>query len=286
MSDLTALVQWTVGPLVLGIVFHAIFFGIICTSTFHYYAVFARTDCHFRRNPVATLLLLNTFQSGTFMDIVFRAATWFESDGTPYFFAPQNWTMCIQPATTAVIVFVAHLTLVGHSRAVSKGAWGVLAFLGPLILLSLGAGLACSVLLFKVGKLSDVGRTGSIALQGWLISMLLFDLSFLVQSWVVIRRSGLDANKTLRARALNSAMLTFLTVLTTVFVDASSPTTATFYLMTQFSIGPLYTLRVLMSHCVNVPAQAPALNVPDQDIQGVTFVDIPTTDAPTQTAAV
>ncbi|KAJ7720922.1 hypothetical protein B0H16DRAFT_1603719 [Mycena metata] len=272
-SALRSLVVTTVGPMILGGVFQSILFGVISVQTFCYYSL-----SKFRRYAVGVLLLLNAFQFGTSVDIAFRAGTWFE-DGKMYFLEPQTWTMCIQPAITAIVVFVAQLIFLDQSCVV-KRARGLLALLGPLILLSLASGVAYSVIFFKVGNLNDVGQLGA-CIDVWLISMLLTEWTFFADWWLTIQRSGLSQNEMIPhfGSLVNSTFMTSVVVfgtLTTFRVFGG-----TYYLAGQFSIGSIFSLAVFMRaywdptlgprHNASTSVDAPVSTTQTQTIDVMTY---------------
>ncbi|KAJ7791377.1 hypothetical protein B0H13DRAFT_1935989, partial [Mycena leptocephala] len=120
--------------------------------TWRYFRCFGNSDRRFYRYLVGAIFLLNVFELGMYMDILYRAGTWFEN-GELNYFARQTWTMCAEPAVTTIIVFFAQL------------------FFVDVLLLSLGSGLAYSISLFKLEEFAALWTISVRPLVGlWLVS--------------------------------------------------------------------------------------------------------------------
>ncbi|KAJ7868479.1 hypothetical protein B0H13DRAFT_2558597 [Mycena leptocephala] len=271
-----------VGPVVLAIELQAVLSGIICAMTWRYFRCFGNSDRRFYRYLVGAIFLLNVFELGMYMDILYRAGTWFEN-GELNYFARQTWTMCAEPAVTTIIVFFAQLFFVERCAGFTKSRWA-LVFLVPLLLLSIGSGLAYSISLFKLEEFAALWTISVRPLVGlWLVSLLVLDGTILTILVSTLKRSHGDPweiNRLCR-RALDTFLLTTLPAWCTLLFFFAQPG-STYYLIPQFSIGRFHTLAVIMLLCRDDP-NSPVHDVARADLVSVTHMHDLSTDTVTVT---
>ncbi|KAJ7856542.1 hypothetical protein B0H13DRAFT_2576683 [Mycena leptocephala] len=263
-----------VGPVLLAVELQGVFFGIICVLTRRYFSYFGNNDRRFYRYLVGAIFLLNVFELGMYMDILYRAGPWFEN-GELNYFARQTWTMCAEPAVTTIIVFFAQLFFAEWCAGFTKSRWA-LVFLAPLILLSLGSGLAYSISLFKLEEFAALWTISVRPLVGlWLVSLLVLDGTILTILVSTLKRSHGDPweiNRLCR-RALDTFVLTTL--------PAWVFRTARFHLL--FSIGRVHTLAVLITLLCRDDPNSPVHDVVRADRVSVAHMHDLSTDTVTVT---
>ncbi|KAJ7700349.1 hypothetical protein B0H17DRAFT_1327912 [Mycena rosella] len=235
-------------PIYLGFILQQMLLGIIAGLTCLYYSRFCNKDPKFSLYIVGALFILNMLEGGMNFDIMSR--TLIIEDGQSYFINLQTWTLWAQPSATAVIVFLVHLFFLERCWNLAKKSRVVL-LVAPLVLLSLGFGLAFSISLFNAKPVSLL--VGTIPMAGqWLLATFMTDMIIWVVLILTILAFGY-ANQPKAVRLFNvrvglqsttAFICAGLVVLSTLVLFRLMPGT-TYYLVCQFSISRVHTITML-----------------------------------------
>ncbi|KAJ7439486.1 hypothetical protein FB451DRAFT_1445921 [Mycena latifolia] len=233
-------------PLFIGVTIPHISFGVIGGLTCRYFWCFGTKDSKLTLYLVGALFVLNTFEAGMIANVVLRASIVLSN--IEYFENFVTWTLWAQPAVMAVIVFLVQLLFLKWCLKLT-GNFSVLAFL-PLLLLSLGCGLASSVSLFKVKPPVVSGFATPTLVPVWPLATSLLDMIILTVLTVALSRVRHSPDQVIESDlrvltqiTVSSLPVVFIGVLTDIIFYAS-PGTA-YYLFPQFSISSIHTIAVL-----------------------------------------
>ncbi|KAF7343340.1 hypothetical protein MVEN_01766300 [Mycena venus] len=119
-SQLQSFISSTAGPLIVATAVQSALFGAIGVQTWTYFSRFGNKDRTFYRYLALGLFLLNTIQFVVDVEIIYCAGTWVSTGLSSFFSGPLTWTLCAEPAITAVIVFFAHLLFMERCGAFAK----------------------------------------------------------------------------------------------------------------------------------------------------------------------
>ncbi|KAJ6491457.1 hypothetical protein DFH09DRAFT_1291036 [Mycena vulgaris] len=157
-SQLHSFATATFLPVLVGGLIQAALLGIITVLCFVYYSHFGVTDPRSYLFLVGTLFVLNALEGGMNCDIMLRGAMVEYGPSDLVTTHLETWTLWAQPGITATIIFVAHLFWLEQCWKATKKSWVILAFLGPLLLMCLGSGVAFSMTLFKRKLVTSDGK--------------------------------------------------------------------------------------------------------------------------------
>ncbi|KAJ7439496.1 hypothetical protein FB451DRAFT_1445952 [Mycena latifolia] len=239
----------TVGPMVLGLMFQQLLFGIIFIQTYQYFSRYSHRDPMFYLALVGALFVLNILEGAMDFHVIYRTVVLHYGDYA--FFDLQTWTMWSEPGITAFAGFLAQLFFMERCVRVTKGSWYVILLLALLLLLSLGSGIAVSVSFFKVKLFSALAKI-PIPISFWLISTAVTDMTITIILCVSLYRTKTTfprtesvISKLIRLSAETSAVTAVVAILNLLLYFAMLQTA--YHLLPQFSICRVYTLTVLVT---------------------------------------
>ncbi|KAJ7639741.1 hypothetical protein DFH06DRAFT_1335412 [Mycena polygramma] len=285
--------------------------GTICVLAWRYFSYFGKKERSFDLFIVGILLCLNLCQFGMYLyvaaygdtscvkkwrsrDIAYRAGTWLTSGASFYFSAtqtrPQKWPMCADPALTAVIVFLVQLVSTKRCGALTGTSKSCGTLMTLLLFVSLGSGLGYSIILLKLERFTDAWTTFTpiTTIVGWLLSMTVLDFIIFVLSISKLRslRTSQSEYYKLAFKLVHWISLTTDILLSILLLFSLLPHT-TYYLIPQFSVGRIYTLRLLTTLLWrgSPPLLGPQSNDGSAADHGVTILSVETLVEPGRSQA-
>ncbi|KAJ6565480.1 hypothetical protein DFH09DRAFT_1363728 [Mycena vulgaris] len=279
-SQLHSFATATFLPVLVGGLIQAALLGIITVLCFVYYSHFGVTDPRSYLFLVGTLFVLNALEGGMNCDIMLRGAMVEYGPSDLVTTHLETWTLWAQPGITATIIFLAHLFWLEQCWRATKKSWVILAFLGPLLLMCLGSGVAFSMTLFKRKLVTSDGKI-SAPMALWLEGTVITDISI----WTVAIIRALreyDLDQAIKHMEANILSADFFLILTLQFFVEFPGTTR--YLIPQSFISCIYTIGVLAALLRRNETDAPTDCLPGSSIQDqtveVTMVTLVKCDIP------
>ncbi|KAJ7507093.1 hypothetical protein B0H11DRAFT_2185599 [Mycena galericulata] len=246
-AELQTFVHNTVVPIILGLVIQQILLGLIVFQTCRYFAHFGDSkDPKFYLCIIGTFLLLNISECG--LNIYLLLEMMDEVRGGQYL-SLKIWKLW-NPVFTVVIIFFSQVFFLQRCWALSKGfvkTWAVLVGSVPLLLSSLGFGLAFSISSLQPEPFSWVPTCFTC----WFIVALAADVSTASIQIVILKRRSIGQPRAIKqnnmsasVQLINGRFLMAFVVWLVVVLFIEFPETG-YYLVLQFSISRVYTIAVL-----------------------------------------
>ncbi|KAJ7439484.1 hypothetical protein FB451DRAFT_1445914 [Mycena latifolia] len=267
-------------PLFIGAIIPQVLLGVIAALTCRYFGRFGTKDSKLSLCVavlpiylVGVLFVLNAFEDGMIMLVLVQISgnVVLRTSIVEYFENVETWTLWAQPGITlklhqAVIVFLTQFPFLMWYWKVMKKSWVVLALLLPVLLLSLGCGLASSISLF-MAKLPVFAIT--TLMLDWLAVISLTDMILVVAMLVLCARNRrhpvlpIAVSSKHILKVIPQMMVSSSLGVLSAILYCATPGTA-YYLVPQFSISRVHTITVLvalLSFQADNMADCPSLSI-------------------------
>ncbi|EIM80471.1 uncharacterized protein STEHIDRAFT_150638 [Stereum hirsutum FP-91666 SS1] len=234
------------GPMVTGMMLQQLFLGVLSSQAAQYYSTYYAKDSVFTKTIVGSLVVLNIFLSCLDFHVLYRTAVLLY--GQYDFFDLQEWTMWIEPGTTAIIGGVAQVFFLVRCWRFARN-WFILIGLTLLCLFACGSGLSVTVAFFRVKRFSNLALIPT-QITLWLVSTSVCDIAiaailifYFAKSKTPVKKTEAVISRLIRQSMETSFVTAVCATLNFIFYKAL-PTTA-YHLLPQFSMARIYSMTVM-----------------------------------------
>jgi hypothetical protein len=237
----------TFGPFVTGIMMQMMFMGCIIVQVYDYYTVFPK-DSQFNKWLVGILTAICVLQTTMDYKILYRCSVEFYGNFDK--FDDTDWSLWWEIAVTAIIGSIAQSFFLERCWSATKSY--VVLGLGVVgILVSLGSGIASTIMFQNVGRLSRVPEIPG-PITTWLVSTAVIDLAIAgILIWSLTRvKSRFRKTETIVARIIRltfqTSALTAAIAIVNVILYLALPGEA-YHLLPQLVMGKIYAMSVMVT---------------------------------------
>lgn len=269
------------GPMLIGVFFNMILYGILIVQTYHYYLSY-KGDVHWIRCLVLYLFVIETVNTGCDMAMMYQTLinNFGKADTTKFF----PTLLAAEPITIVVISTPIQLFFAYRIRLLSKSNWlaGIIAFFATV---SLGGGAWSTVRIVKTKVFAHKPELHLPALV-WLLSAVVSDVMITVVLVITLnkRRTGFiatdDAISKIIRMTVQTGLLTSLFAIGDVIFFMTLPHTAVNFVW-DLALTKLYSNCLLST--LNTRAELKESSGPRQlSLSGNVGMDMREFNLPTQ----
>lgn len=269
------------GPMLIGVFFNMILYGILIVQTYHYYLSY-KGDVHWIRCLVLYLFVIETVNTGCDMAMMYQTLinNFGKADTTKFF----PTLLAAEPITIVVISTPIQLFFAYRIRLLSKSNWlaGIIAFFATV---SLGGGAWSTVRIVKTKVFAHKPELHLPALV-WLLSAVVSDVMITVVLVITLnkRRTGFiatdDAIAKIIRMTVQTGLLTSLFAIGDVIFFMTLPHTAVNFVW-DLALTKLYSNCLLST--LNTRAELKESSGPRQlSLSGNVGMDMREFNLPTQ----